>query len=64
MTPRLPRVTVEEVVRALERGGFRLSRQSGSHRIYTNAAGKCVTVAFHAKMGLHPKVLKSILIPL
>jgi predicted RNA binding protein YcfA (HicA-like mRNA interferase family) len=38
-----------------------LARQSGSHKIYKNPAGKRVTVAFHAGKTLHPKVLKNIL---
>ncbi len=59
--PRLPRVTVREIVAVLEKWGFSLARQSGSHMIYKNAAGKRVTVPFHASKILHPKVLKSIL---
>ncbi len=59
--PRLPRVTVREIVAVLEKWGFSLARQSGSHRIYKNAAGKRVTVPFHASKILHPKVIKSIL---
>jgi predicted RNA binding protein YcfA (HicA-like mRNA interferase family) len=45
----------------LERTGFALTRQSGSHQIYKNAAGKRVTLPFHASKILHPKVLESIL---
>jgi predicted RNA binding protein YcfA (HicA-like mRNA interferase family) len=45
----------------LEKAGFSLARQSGSHMIYKNSAGKRVTVPFHASKILHPKVLKSIL---
>jgi predicted RNA binding protein YcfA (HicA-like mRNA interferase family) len=41
--------------------GFSLTRQSGSHQIYRNAAGKRATVPLHASKILHPKVLKSIL---
>ena len=37
------------------------ARQSGSHRILKNAAGKRVTVPFHSGTILHPKLLKSIL---
>ena len=58
---KLPRVTAAEVIRVLERLGFRLSRQSGSHKIYKNPEGKRVTVPFHPGRVLHPKVLKSIL---
>jgi len=45
----------------LEKLGFSLTRQSGSHQIYKNAAGKRATIPFHAAKILHPKVLKSIL---
>ena len=38
-----------------------LTRQSGSHRILKNAAGRRVTVPYHAGRILHPKVLRSIL---
>ena len=61
MSEKVPRVTAAEVIRALERGGFFLARQSGSHRIYKNPEGKRVTVAYHAEKILHPKVLRSIL---
>ena len=56
MTPKLPRVTAAEAIRGLERAGFTLSRQSGSHKIYKNAAGRRVTVPYHAGPILHPKV--------
>ncbi len=62
MTKKLPRPTAADAIRALERSGFTLVRQSGSHKIYKNAAGKRVTVPYHAGKILHPKVLKSILI--
>ncbi len=41
-------VTAEEVIKVLERVGFSLARQSGSHRIYKNREGKRVTVPYHA----------------
>jgi predicted RNA binding protein YcfA (HicA-like mRNA interferase family) len=59
--PKLPRLTARQIAAVLERVGFSLSRQSGSHMIYRNAAGKRATVPFHASQVLHPKVLKSIL---
>jgi predicted RNA binding protein YcfA (HicA-like mRNA interferase family) len=59
--PKLPRLTARQIIAALEKVGFSLARQSGSHMIYKNAAGKRVTVPFHASRILHPKVLKSIL---
>jgi len=38
--PKLPRLTAREITAALEKAGFSLTRQSGSHKIYKNAAGK------------------------
>ena len=61
MMPKLPRMTARDIIAVLERAGFTLARQSGSHKIYKNAAGKRATVPYHASKTLHPKVLKSIL---
>jgi predicted RNA binding protein YcfA (HicA-like mRNA interferase family) len=61
MSQRLPRVTAAEAIRALERAGFALSRQSGSHKIFKNPQGRRVTVAYHSGTILHPKILKTIL---
>lgn len=61
MTEKLPRITADGVIKALERAGFFFSRQSGSHKIYKNKEGKRVTVPYHSGKILHPKVLKSIL---
>jgi predicted RNA binding protein YcfA (HicA-like mRNA interferase family) len=58
---RLPRVTAAQIIRVLEKRGFTLSRQSGSHMIFKNSAGRRVTVPFHAGKILHPKILKSII---
>ncbi|MGA8073160.1 MAG: type II toxin-antitoxin system HicA family toxin [Candidatus Acidiferrales bacterium] len=59
--PKLPRLTARQVVGVLEKVGFSLARQSGSHMIYKNAAGRRVTIPFHAAKILHPKILRSIL---
>jgi predicted RNA binding protein YcfA (HicA-like mRNA interferase family) len=59
--PRLPRLTAREIITVLEKVGFSLARQSGSHMIYKNPTGKRVTVPFHGSKILHPKVLRSIL---
>jgi len=61
MSEKLPRVTATDIIRVLEKAGFFLSRQSGSHKIYKNNEGRRVTVPYHAGNVLHPKVLKSIL---
>lgn len=59
--PKLPHLTAKEIIAVLEKLGFYLSRQSGSHKIYKNSQGKRATVPFHGSKDLHPKVLKSIL---
>ena len=61
MMEKLPRVTAAEAIRVLERAGFLLTRQSGSHKIYKNKEGKRVTVPYHTGRILHPKVLQSII---
>jgi len=60
--PKLPHLTAREIAGVLQRIGFSLARQSGSHQIYKNAAGKRATVPFHTSKILHPKALKSILL--
>ena len=40
MSEKLPRVTANEMLKIVEKLGFRFSRQSGSHKIYKNDEGK------------------------
>jgi predicted RNA binding protein YcfA (HicA-like mRNA interferase family) len=61
MGDKLPRVTAAEIIKILEKLGFILVRQSGSHRIFRNPEGRRTTVPFHSGKTLHPKLLKSIL---
>lgn len=58
---KLPRLTSAQIIRIIEKRGFRLSRQSGSHMIFKNEEGRRVTIPYHAGKILHPKLLKSIL---
>ena len=58
---KLPRLTARQIISVLQKAGFSLTRQSGSHMIYKNAAEKRVTIPFHAAKILHPKVLRNIL---
>jgi predicted RNA binding protein YcfA (HicA-like mRNA interferase family) len=58
---KLPRLTARQIITVLEKVGFSLVRQSGSHMIFKDAAGKRATVPFHASKTLHPKIVKSIL---
>jgi len=61
MSDKLPRVTPREVIKVLQRIGFQLVRQSGSHKIYKNDKGIRITVPYHSGKILHPKLLKNIL---
>ena len=61
MSPRLPRITAGQILRILHRLGFEEVRSSGSHRILRNAEGKRVTLPYHARQILHPKILQHIL---
>jgi len=62
MSEKLPRVIANEMIKIVEKLGFHLSRQSGSHKIFKNNEGKRVTIAYHSGKILHPKIIKSILV--
>lgn len=61
MTDKLPRISAEKVIKVIEKLGFFLVRQSGSHKIYKNDTGTRITIPYHTGKTLHPKVLKQIL---
>ncbi|HEV2494689.1 MAG TPA: type II toxin-antitoxin system HicA family toxin [Terriglobia bacterium] len=59
---RLRSVTARRLVNALEKDGFRLNRQSGSHRQYKHADRRRVTVSFHHSSDTFPpKTLRSMI---
>jgi len=62
MSKKLPSVTATDAIKVLGKIGFSLVRESGSHKIYKNKSGKRITIPYHRKKILHPKILKSILI--
>jgi predicted RNA binding protein YcfA (HicA-like mRNA interferase family) len=49
MNQRLPSLTARDVIRALERAGFRQSRQSGSHcrLVHERDSARKITVPMH-----------------
>lgn len=61
MSDRFPRTTATDVIRVLEKIGFTLVRQSGSHKIYRNSEGRRVTIPYHDTEILKIKTLKNIL---
>jgi len=62
MSPRLPRITADQLIRALERDGWQRVRQSGSHVIlkHPSKPGR-VVVPRHASVTLKPKVVQDAL---
>lgn len=62
MTDKLPRITADKRISLLEKKGFTVVRQSGSHKIYRNAEQVRVTVPYHSGEILHPKIVKQIMI--
>ena len=63
MSPKLPRVTASELVRALKRAGWEEMRQTGSHLHLANTKfpGQLITVAVHAGRVVPLGTLKAIL---
>lgn len=62
MNPRQPRVTGDEVVKALQRGGWYFDHQRGSH-VYLRHPSRSglVSVPVHAGEIIKPKTMRSIL---
>jgi predicted RNA binding protein YcfA (HicA-like mRNA interferase family) len=59
---KLPRVTGEKALKALQRAGFSLVHVRGSHHYLNHPGRDCiVTIPVHVKKILAPKTLKSIL---
>lgn len=61
MSEKLPRLNADQAIKLLEKAGFALVRQSGSHKIYKNINGIRVTIPYHKGKILHPKIIRSII---
>jgi len=57
----LPMLTAREVIRALEKAGFQIQRQTGSHARLKHADGRVVTVPVHAGQDVGRGLLHKIL---
>jgi predicted RNA binding protein YcfA (HicA-like mRNA interferase family) len=56
-----PRVTADEVIRALRKIGFVKVSQRGSHQKWKHpVSGRIVILPYHAKRIIHPKTLATI----
>ena len=62
MSPKLPRITARELLRALRQDGWEVLRHDGSHlQLKHPSKAGLVTVALHAGAIIKPKVLTSVL---
>jgi predicted RNA binding protein YcfA (HicA-like mRNA interferase family) len=63
MNERLPSLKAREVIRALERAGFAVSRTSGSHcrLIHTTNSARKVTVPLHGSTDLKRGTMRAII---
>ena len=61
MSDKIPRITAHKAIKVLEKMGFALVRQSGSHKIFKSKDGKRITIPYHSGKILHPKIVKRIL---
>ncbi len=59
--PRLPRVRGRQLIAALQRLGFRVSRIKGSHHILQHADGRRTVVPVHAGETIGPGLFNAIL---
>ena len=58
---RLPRLKGKEVIRILERSGFRIIRTKGSHVFLRHADGRATVVPVHSGETIGPGLLRAIL---
>ncbi len=58
---RLPRIRGKELIKALERAGFAVSRSAGSHFFLKHADGRATSVPVHSREIIGPGLLRSIL---
>ena len=61
MADRLPILRADELIRALERAGFRIVRQRGAHARLRHPDGRVVTVPVHPGQDIGRGLLRKIL---
>lgn len=61
MKEKIPRITAAKAEKAVIKMGYKIKRQSGSHRIYKNEDGKRITLPIHSNKTIHPKIIRAIL---
>ena len=58
---RLPRLTGKELLRILERAGFRVARTKGSHKFLKHTDGRATAIPVHSGETIGPGLLRAIL---
>lgn len=58
---RLPRITSRELVKVVQKFGFVLSRQKGSHAVFKHSDGRRTTIPIHSKQIIGPGLLNKII---
>jgi len=58
---RLPRLKGKEIIRILERVGFRIIRTKGSHTFLRHSDGRATVVPVHSGETIGPGLLRAIL---
>ncbi len=61
MTPRLPVRNARQIISILQKHGFELDRQSGSHAVMIHPDGRRTTVPIHGKRDLGKGILHQIM---
>jgi predicted RNA binding protein YcfA (HicA-like mRNA interferase family) len=61
MSPKLPTVNSRELISILNKKGFVLERQSGSHAVLINEDGRRTTVPIHGKRDIGKGLLHQIM---
>ena len=56
-----PTVKAKDFIRVIERLGFTLDRQKGSHAVYKDSEGRRVVVPIHSGKDLKPGTLKGMI---
>ncbi len=61
MSEKYPRLNAKQLIQILEKKGFKLVRQSGSHAIYRHQNGLRTTIPIHGKKELGIGLLRQII---
>jgi predicted RNA binding protein YcfA (HicA-like mRNA interferase family) len=59
--PKLPNLTGAELVRALQRAGFKLQHVRGSHHIMRHPDGRGASIPVHGSQSLKPGLIVGVL---